>query len=234
MKTSRDPSRCSLRHRPLWWLLLAAAMLHLPPFPAAGDDALLDLRALNERESGQTGFARLSPGGDGFVRGDGRPLRFWAVGSEIYKRAPDEMDRHCRFLAKLGVNMVRLHTTVAKTSEGAEITGVIDGIWRFLKAAKENGIYVTISPYYGHHKTPASWGLEGYAPDQMPWVAILQIHNEDSLFFWTMQQVPEPQARRLAQRFAAWLIRKHGSLGQALAAWSGHREAAATLLAPCS
>lgn len=230
-----------------------------------GPDALLDLRSLNEKESGETGFIRLAKDGNSFVKGNGQPIRFWACGSDVYRKSPEDMDRHCRFLAKLGVNMVRLHTTIAKTDEGAAITDVneqeIAGVFRFVKAAKENGIYLTISPYYGHHKTPRSWKLEGYGPEQMPWgaifidprmqdgyrswtrelytrknphtglalrddptVAILQVHNEDSMFFWTWQSLPEPQNRRLAKLFAEWLVRKHGSLDKARAAWDGHQE----------
>lgn len=236
-----------------------------PAEDAFTDNAMLDLRHLNEKQSGATGFVRLSENGNDFVKGNGEPIRFWAVGSGIYRRTPEEMDQHCRFLAKLGVNMVRLHATVANTKEGAAITDVnekeISGIFRFIKAAKQNGIYVTVSPYYGHHKTPKSWGLEGYGPDQMPWgaifidpkmqegykawtralytrnnpytglaikddptVAILQIHNEDSVFFWTMQRLPAPQAKRLGKLFGDWLVQKYSSLDKAKAAWDGHGE----------
>jgi hypothetical protein len=243
-----------------------------PPNDSFADDALLDLRWMNEPQSGQSGFIRLAPDGNSFVRGDGQPIRFWAMGSDLYRRSPDAMDEHCRFLAKMGVNMVRLHATVANTEEGAEVTDVnekeIDGVFRFIKAAKENGMYVTISPYYGHHNTPQSWKLEGYKPDQMPWgalfvdpqmqtgyrawtralytrvnpytglaikddptVAILQVHNEDSLFFWTMQSLPAPQVRRLSQSYAQWLKGKYGSLDKAQAAWDGHQEAGDDLAA---
>ena len=44
------------------------------------DDALLDLRYLNEKEAGATGFVKRSADGSGFVLGDGTPVRFWAVG----------------------------------------------------------------------------------------------------------------------------------------------------------
>ncbi len=247
------------------------------------DDALLDLRWLNEPQSGVHGFVRLSGDGNEFVGGDGEPIRFWAVGSEMYKppaRSKSESEeafekrhthwqqdvkRHCRFLAKLGVNMVRLHTTVADTREGASIEDVdeetLDGVFRFIAAAKENGIYVTISPYYPNHNTPKSWKLEGYGPQDKPWgaifidprlqaaykswtrelytrknpytklpikddptVAILQILNEDSMFFWTMQRLPDPQAKRLGKQFAAWLTDKYGSLAKAQAAWEGQKQ----------
>src|SRR5262245_35996648 len=42
-------------------------------------DSLLDLRKLNEKAAGQSGFIRLSPDKNGFVRGDGVPIRFWAI-----------------------------------------------------------------------------------------------------------------------------------------------------------
>jgi hypothetical protein len=55
------------------------------PFKA---DALLDLRDLNEKRSGETGFIRLSKDRNDFARGDGKPIRFWAVGSDVYRKSP--------------------------------------------------------------------------------------------------------------------------------------------------
>jgi hypothetical protein len=277
-------------HTPLILLLCLASLsladagswAFLPDAEDAPGEKLLDLRSFNEKQSGQSGFVRLASDGNSFVRGDGQPIRFWAVGSDLYRKPPtdrrnprpeaevkrlwqERIDRHCRFLARLGVNMVRLHARVAATHEGSAITDVdhdeIEGIFRFIKGAKENGIYITISPYYGHHETPRSWKLEGYDKKQRPWgalfidprmqegyrawtralyttknpytglaikddptVAILQIHNEDSLFFWTAQHLPQPQQQRLARAFAEWLMKKYGSLEKAIAAWDGKRE----------
>src|SRR3954466_12959427 len=45
-------------------------------------DALLDLRSLNEKIAGETGFVRVGANGE-FVRGDGQPLRFWAVNTDV-------------------------------------------------------------------------------------------------------------------------------------------------------
>ncbi len=236
-----------------------------PKNEPTGPGAILDLRDLNEAQSGENGFITLSADKNSFLRGDGQPIRFWAIGSDIYRESPEAMQEHCRFLARRGVNMIRLHTTVANTEAGANVTDVnekeIAGIFAFIKAAKESGIYLTISPYYGHHPTPASWGIEGYKPDQQPWgalfidpkmqegykawtralytrinphtglaikddptVAILQIHNEDSLFFWTMQALPEAQSARLAGHFAAWLKQKYRTLDEAAKAWQGANE----------
>src|SRR5262249_50233707 len=72
-------------------------------------DAMLDLRYLNEKEAGMSGFVKLSPDSNSFALGNGKPVRFWAVVSDAYRLSPEDMARHARFLAKLGVNMVRLH-----------------------------------------------------------------------------------------------------------------------------
>jgi hypothetical protein len=224
------------------------------------DSALLDLRYLNETTSGQNGFIRLSPDGNGFIRGDGKPIRFWMVGTDAYRFTPEQMDEHARWLAKLGVNMCRLHVTVCDNSEGAKITDlneeIIDGVFRFIQSAKQNGIYVTISPFYAHFDAPASWDLPGGKIDMEgiifldeklqaayrewtrqlytrvnphtglaikddPTVALLQVHNEDSLFFWTAQSLPEHYRSVLAQEFEGWLTEKYGSVELAIDSW-GH------------
>jgi len=128
------------------------------------DDAVLDLRHLNEKRAGETGFIRTSEDSMGFVRGDGQPIRFWAVTSFGWRLPPAEMDRHCRFLAKMGVNLVRVHAQVPALKGGA-IDDVdnkeVLQILRFVKACRDNGIYLIISPFYPNNKVPANWQLEG-------------------------------------------------------------------------
>ncbi len=220
------------------------------------EEALLDLRSLNEEASGQSGFIRLSEDGNSFVRGDGEPIRFWAVGTDAWRFTPEQMDEHCRWLAKLGVNFARLHVTVVKRDGGIRELDekVITGTHRFIKAAKENGIYVLISPFYAHFDVPAEWGLEGGKQNaegliffnekvqdayrywvkefygrvnphtglpiaKDPTVAVIQVHNEDSLLFWTQQAISEAQKKVLGRRFGDWLAAEHGSLEAAFAAW---------------
>ena len=228
--------------------------------PAA--QPLLDLRSLNEKEAGQTGFVQLTRDGSGFALGDGTPLRFWATGSELYQRSPAEMAQHARFLARIGVNLVRLHTQIAPKEQGSRISDFdakeIDGIWQFVAAAKKEGIYAAISPYWAPAKAAGNWGIEGYSGTtdlwgllffnetlqngykewvralysrtnpytgiplaQDPAVAIIQVQNEDSLFFWTMQALKPPQQERLGKKFGEWLVRKYGSLDGAKKAWEG-------------
>jgi len=54
-----------------------------------------------------------------------------------------------------------------------------------------------------------------------PAVAIIQIQNEDSILFWSTQQVKGPQRRKLGRKFGEVLVATHGSLDKAKAAWGG-------------
>ena len=250
-----------------------------PARDAFSADALLDLRELNEKVAGETGFVRVGPDGE-FLRGDGAPLRFWAVNTDVGrspfvatplgpKTAPD-LARHARFLAKRGVNMVRLHRQLSpdlRAHPDAAITDIDeverDGIWRTVAAMRKEGIYTTISPYWaaamkfskawglpGGSEQPA-WGLlffdetlqaayrawlkkllteknpyTGIALAQDPDVAIIQLQNEDSLLFWTVGAIKGAQRQALEALYARFLARKHGSVGNAVAAWKGDRTSA--------
>ncbi len=157
------------------------------PFSAG---ALLDLRSLNEAESGRTGFVRLSEDGASFALGDGTPVRFWAVGTDGYRFDPDAMDFHARWLAKRGVNLCRLHVTVAAHQEGDALTDVNDdliaGCHRFIKSCKDNGIYVLLSPYYGHFAAPKSWNLPGGTP-RMEGLIYVSPQVQDAYKVWTKE-----------------------------------------------
>jgi hypothetical protein len=237
----------------------AWAFIH--PEDHFGANALLDLRDLNEPVAGQSGFVRVSRDG-GFARGDGTPIRFWACGSSLYNQSADELARHARFLAKIGVNMVRLHAQIGADGDAPQLTDVnqkeIDGIWRAVAAFKNAGIYVTISPYWALDRPATRWGIEGYEKHTDLWgllffnetlqkgykawvaklytpknpytgiplardpaVAIVQIQNEDGMFFWTMDAIKPPQKRLLGRKFAAWLVAKYGSLEAASDNWDG-------------
>ncbi len=136
------------------------------------EGGLLDLSHLNEKPAGKSGFIRLSEDGRGFVKGDGEPIRFWSAVSGASGMNAEEVEKHCGFLARIGVNMIRIHGNLADRSKGAALTDVsekaVDGILRAVAAARRHGIYVTISPYWYHHKMPASWDLAGYEAGDMP------------------------------------------------------------------
>ena len=234
------------------------------PATARGAKDRLDLRDLNEKVAGESGFVRLSADGNGFVLGSGAPARFWAINSEMFRGSPEEIERNVRFLARIGVNMVRIHAQLSPKGAAAAQAGNVDdkeldGIWRYVAAAKAQGIYTTISPYWAHGVEGAKWGIDGYGNGEMygllffdetlqaayrswtkalltrpnpytgvplakePAVAILQVQNEDSLFFWTFEAI-KPQAKaQLGRKFAEWAAAKHGSAARALQAWGGAR-----------
>jgi hypothetical protein len=199
-----------------------------------------------------------------FERGDGRPIRFWGVGSSALKRFPADMGSHARFLAKRGVNMVRIHVSLPARGAGAGINDAdpvkIERIQRFVATLKSEGIYTTLSPYWPHAeflgRKDMAWSLEGYAdPERDLWgllffnptlqeaykswmrallmapspyglplkdepaLAVIQLQNEDSLFFGTLDKVAAPQRARLERLFGRWLIQRYGSAAGALEAW---------------
>ncbi len=58
-----------------------------------------------------------------------------------------------------------------------------------------------------------------------PALSIVEIVNEDSLFFWTFtrKNVPPQHWKRLERMYSDWLKRKHGSVAKAFAAWGNVR-----------
>jgi len=131
--------------------------------------ALWDLSQLNEKSAGERGFIGLSPDGNSFVRGDGQPIRFWGGSTYVQKTARERKDQrplifHARFLAKRGVNIVRLHGAIEPKMKGSRVTDVdaeeLDQIYRLVAAMKRAGIYTTISPYWSSHAhLQKSWGV---------------------------------------------------------------------------
>lgn len=112
----------------------------------------IDLRALNEPRAGSKGFIQAS--GENFIHADtGDTVRFWAVnaGPDIARLDSGSMNYLARFLAKLGVNMVRYHGpfyTPSGANFGAVDTEQLDNIFRLVAALKREGIYTSLSIYF--------------------------------------------------------------------------------------
>ena len=136
-------------------------------------NALLDLRFLNEKTAGESGYLKVSPDGD-FLLGNGKPVRFWAVNSGVGRDFPfqprplgrqtePDLARHARFLAKRGVNMIRLHTHInpdPKQPVESIDTKERDYIWRAVAAFRKEGIYTTLSPYWAiQARIGKDWGI---------------------------------------------------------------------------
>lgn len=153
------------------------------PFTPARDtfstDAIWDLRYLNEKTAGESGYLTVDGGGD-FRLGNGTPVRLWCVNSGVGREKPwqarplgrqtePDLAHHARWLAKRGVNMVRLHMQLSPDLEknpDAKFTDVNtaerDAIWRAAAAYKKEGIYLTVSPYWGvPMKFAAHWNFPG-------------------------------------------------------------------------
>lgn len=229
------------------------------------NDALLDLRELNEPIAGQKGFVRVSDDKNGFVRGDGVPLRFWGVNYNFRRNLNlHDLGHSARFLAKRGVNLVRLGAYLPSHGKNPGLTDTdpksIENTWRLVAAMKNEGIYTTISPYWPSalQHVPKSWGIEGWPEDKSPqgllffnpqlqagykaWMkallvpknpytgvplaadpglAMIHIQNEDSLLWWSEQEIKGKQLELLGKQFAEWAKLKYGSLEAALQKWSG-------------
>lgn len=233
-------------------------------------EALFDLRRLNEEVAGQHGFIRLSQDGNDFARGDGQPIRFWGGSTYVQRKAYEKKDQavlehHARFLAKRGVNVVRLHGAVNPKKAGSKLTDVdekeLDEIYRLVAAMKKAGIYTIISPYWGVQvRAQKEWGVaesgnnncaallffdpvlqQGYKAwlkriyaDPNPYtgtplakdpaVAIIQIQNEDSMLFWTMQNVKGQALLNLRALFGRWVLKKYQTFDKAMEAWQGYQQ----------
>jgi|GEM_PF-316609 len=245
-----------------------------PPRDSFSSNAFFDMRSLNEKVAGQSGFVTLDKNGR-FVRGDGQMIRFWGVVSDNQKPVsegstsePRNLAHHARWLAKRGVNIVR--TLVDLTPRSGEGWGSVnsdnpnevnrkelDGVWRYVAAMKKEGIYSLVCPYWSLTvKPPKSWGID--LPDGKdthallffdpkmralyknwlrimlteknpytniplkddPALAILQLQNEDSLFFWTFDGLAPAQKRAINAQYGTWLKAKYGSLDAARKFWS--------------
>ncbi|NNM87292.1 MAG: hypothetical protein HKL95_02105 [Phycisphaerae bacterium] len=168
----------------------------VPPKTFAPAKPLLDLRSLNEKVAGEHGFIKLSADGRGFVRGDGQPIRFWAVGSFAGNlKGFAATEQAARFLAHYGVNMARFHCTLAPTNPGSRITDVnvhaLHALWKQVAAMKQQGIYTTISPYWAVAvHIQKSWHVPGNSA------------SAASLLFWdpTMQRGYQAWLRALLTR----------------------------------
>jgi len=260
----------------IFFTLLICTIISSAQLPANGwsfsypgdkftDDALLDLRYLNELEAGENGFIQLSSDGNSFQTENGNPLRFWSInGGDGTKNMTDaDLAKFARFLAKMGVNMIRYHGSINPT--GVNINDVdkddINAIWRMVAAMKKEGIYSTISPFWahnGHMGEPkiSSWGIPGYSDGDDLWgvmyfsdtlqnayknwvkylyteinpytgkalkdepaVALIQIKNEDGVFWWTISSVKPEFEKIIMHKYYQWIIAKYNSIDAAKSAW---------------
>jgi len=220
-------------------------------------DALLDLRSLNEKEAGESGFIDAS--GDQFKLGNGKPVRFWGLNVGLSDNLTHaDIDYMAARFAKLGINLVRIFLGSLVDKNGSDPTRIdpqrLDTLFYAVNAFKKQGIYTHLSAYYVlDFQLKASDGVPGTddalgrqpfgllifdermqdiykawikqfltTPDpyngatlaQEPAVAVFEIQNEDSLFFWSFDPAKCGRGPRelLEKKFGLWLLKKYGSL----------------------
>ena len=121
-----------------------------PPLDHFGTETVLDLRNLNEKTAGESGFVKRE--GNDFKLGNGKKVRFWAVNVGPNNIAQDHssIDYLARRLAKLGVNMVRYHGPIFDGRKDPAIVNeqTLDNIFYLVSALKKQGIYTTLSFYF--------------------------------------------------------------------------------------
>lgn len=110
----------------------------------------IDLRSLNEKFAGEKGFITVK--GDQFIHSKtNEPVRFWGVnaGPDIVRLPKPFVDYLARHLAKLGVNIVRVHGSVWQRDNIRNIDAeYLDKLFYFIAAMKREGIYTGLSIYF--------------------------------------------------------------------------------------
>lgn len=130
-----------------------------------------DLRSLNEKTAGESGF--IGAKGGQFVHSTtGRPVRFWAVNGPSGKDRESLRDE-ARMLAKHGVNLVRIHHGYFDAKGEVDLAAVRHAI-DIVETMKAEGIYSHFSIYFPLWLTPGpetSW-LRGYDGKKHPFAAL--------------------------------------------------------------
>jgi len=194
----------------------------------------LGLRALNEKVAGENGYLTVDKQGD-LVDGKGKSVKVWAVNTGVQERPFDDVLAHAKHLAKRGVNMVRHHGHInadGGSLDGGPNAGQVDALQKLVAGMKGEGIYTTFSPYWaGHSGAPQEtrlfwdervqtaykrWLKETLTKPNPhdakktplakdPALAIVQIQNEDSMFFWTtMGALKDDNLQRITAKYHDW------------------------------
>lgn len=195
----------------------------------------LNLRALNEKTAGENGWLAIDKQGDFTDGKGRPLRIWAANTGLHNERGIDDVRQHAKHLAKRGINMVRHHAHINSEKadlDGPPNEQQIDAFHKLLAGMKGEGIYVTFSPYWAKfsgapdqtllfwdERVQASykrWVKEALTrpnpydanktpPAKDPALAIFQIQNEDSLFFWTTMHALKGDAlQRITAKYHDW------------------------------
>ncbi len=110
----------------------------------------IDLRDLNEKIAGEKGFIRVKD--KEFIHENtGEPIRFWGVnaGPDIVQLPKPYVDYLARYLAKLGVNIVRIHGSIWREDDFHQVNNdYLNSLSYFITAMQKEGIYSGLSFYF--------------------------------------------------------------------------------------
>ena len=197
------------------------------------DDALFSLRPLLDKTAGEKGWIRHDANG-GFIRGDGSPIRFWAANAGTHDGNAAALETAAKNYAKRGINLVRLSLMPIAPDNPAVNLEKLGHLQLAISIYQKHGIYCLLTNYWSsdgrlffdpvRQAAYKNWWREiltlpnphdpGKKPlRDNPALAILQIQNEDSLFFWTFMLIHNDDRRAeydtLNAEFKAWLARNN-------------------------
>jgi hypothetical protein len=172
------------------------------PDPDTFDDSPIDLRRLNDAVAGERGFLQRYK--DCFLfPGDDEPTRFWGVnaGPNVVSMDKASVDYLARRLAKLGVNMVRIHSAIVDRRADDPTTvdlAYLDKLHYFVHAMKQQGIYTYLSIYFPLWvPVKPTYGLPGYEniEEDIPFTLLFFYPRMQEIYkAWvtTLLQTPNP------------------------------------------
>jgi hypothetical protein len=134
--------------------------------------ALLNLRGLNEAAAGDGGFIQARDG-KLLHSATGQAVRFWGVNGPPAGVSGPALRRVARFLARRGVNLVRIHAPYFDDRGEVDMARVLHTI-EVVEAMKAEGIYSHLSVYFPLWFRPprgTPW-LDGYDGKTVPFGAL--------------------------------------------------------------
>lgn len=137
----------------------------IPDDDSFSKDSVIDMTRLLEAPAGKHGFLRRDGSRLRFEKA-AEPTKFWGLGANIEpgRMSSEDQKRRARYLAKHGVNMVRVHPVfdeVGPLRDGRLDPKRLDALDVYFAALKEQGIYSTWSLFYPYQVSEA----DGYAPE---------------------------------------------------------------------
>jgi hypothetical protein len=211
-------------------LLVSAAAFEMDdrwafqPARDSWEPTILEASGFVEAPTGKHGF--LTAKGDRFVFEDGTPARFW--GAQVNAVGKDQVDYMARRMRRQGINITRLHGLEFLNDRAGKTSfdyspAAFDRLDYLIAKLGENGIYLILdtdypltyrfkpgdnipglseggpAPYAEFFDERVQWVLR-YCDD--PTLALVEIHNEDSLFWG---EIPARYRDQLETKFRAWL-----------------------------